>query len=241
MMEIQGYLQTKLYRSDGNQVAMQPFSQKPDYWPNLQEILSVAFLLLAALFFSGCSGRTPTEGATPEDTAVSYVRKMTMDYFAINDNSVEAIQTVELKDLVLVLVQYSGTRRGGRVEICEMVLETEKTQLNSWETKSSAGLCHEINDPIPSIPITTGGSRGNSTPQNPGFSTVYGLVRDPQITKVVVTWADEHVQSVDVQESTYMAAREGGFDMKKVEAFDDQNEIVYTTNQGTSGMNGDKK
>jgi hypothetical protein len=38
-----------------------------------------------------------------------------------------------------------------------------------------------------------------------------------------------------------MAAREGGFEMKKVEAFNDQNMAVYTTSEGTSGMSGDEK
>lgn len=55
------------------------------------------------------------------------------------------------------------------------------------------------------------------------------MIRDPQITKIVVTWEDGQAQSLEVQESAYMAAREGGFDMKKVEAFNSQNELVYTT------------
>ncbi|HSI67680.1 MAG TPA: hypothetical protein VK947_09710 [Planococcus sp. (in: firmicutes)] len=115
------------------------------------------------------------------------------------------------------------------MEICEMVLETEKDQLNGWEPKSGASLCHGVNDPTNSIPVTTGSSHGNSTLQNPGYSTVYGFVRDPQISKVVVTWEDGQIQPVEVQGSTYLAAREGGFNMKKIEAYNDQNEIVYKT------------
>lgn len=154
---------------------------------------------------------------------------MTIDYFAINDNSVKAIQTVEVKDLVLVLGQYSGTRRGGRLEIREMVLETEKAQVIRWKTHSGVSSCHELNDPADTLPVTVASSRKNlPTPDN-GYSAIYGVVRNPQITKVVVMWDDEHVQSVNVLESTYMAAHEGGFDMTKVEAFDDQNELVYTT------------
>jgi hypothetical protein len=49
---------------------------------------------------------------------------------------------------IIVLVQYSGTRFGGDVDICEMVLETKKTQLNSWKVNSGAGICYEVSPVI---------------------------------------------------------------------------------------------
>jgi len=207
----------------------------------------IILLLLAAILLIGWMDKaemevlTPMDARTPEDAAIRYIRKMDTGYFTINSNTVKATQTVALTDLVLVLVQYSGTRRGGGVETCEMVLETEKALLNGWETKTGAGLCHETNDPTNSIPVTIGSSQGNSTLQNPGYSAVYGFVRDPQISKVVVTWEDRQVQPVEVQESTYLTAREGKWSVKRVEAINDQNETVYTTTDGTSGENRDKK
>ena len=222
-MEIQGLLQTKLYRGDG----MQPFSQKANYWPSQQAILSVALLLLAAFLFSGCSEIKPTEIGAPEDTAVGYVREMNMGYFDINDDSVEAIQKIELNNYILVLVQYLGTRHGNGVETCQLVLETGKDKNIHWNTGS--GMCHKINDPTETQPITEGSTRGGSSLQNPGYSTVYGMIRDSQITKIVITWEDGQIQPVEVQKTAYMAAREGGMDIKKAEAFNDQNELVYTT------------
>lgn len=168
---------------------------------------------------------------TPEYAAVRHIREMKTANFTIVSNSVEAIQAVELKNQVLVLVQYSGTRLGGGVDICETVLETQKTQLNGWKVNSGAGLCHEVY-PTNSIPVTTGSSRVQATLQSPGYSTAYGLVRDPQITQVLVTWDDGHTQPVEVQESTYFAVREGGFTIKKIEAYNERHEIVYTTGSG---------
>jgi hypothetical protein len=45
----------------------------------------------------------------------------------------------------------------------------------------------------------------------------------------VVTWEDELAQPVEVRVNAYITAREGEYDLKKVEAFNDQNEVVYTT------------
>jgi len=165
---------------------------------------------------------------TPEYAAVRHIREMKTANFTIVSNSVDAIQAVELKNQVLVLVQYRGTRLGGGVDICETVLETQKTRLNGWKVNSGAGLCHEVN-PANSIPVTSGTSRGYSTPQDPGYSSAYGLVSDPQITKVLVSWEDGHIQPVEVRESTYFAVREGEFTIKKIEAYNDNHEIVYKT------------
>jgi hypothetical protein len=170
---------------------------------------------------------------TPEEAAIRHVREMETANFTIVNNSVEAIQAVALKDQVLVLVQYSGERLGGEVDICETVLETKKTQLNSWQVNSGVGICQEAY-PDNAIPLTAGSSRRQASLQNPGYSTSYGLIRDPQITKVVVTWEDGHLLKVEVRKNTFFAVREGGFDCKKVVAFNNKNEIVYTTDQKTS-------
>jgi hypothetical protein len=208
--------------------------------PNRTHLLPFIFLLLVTtlflllvttlvttLPFSGGSDTHSVLPITPERSAVLHVKKLNIGNFTINKNSVEAIQKIEFNNRVLVLVQYIATRHGNGVENCEVVLETEKDQAIRWNTGS--GMCHKINDPNETTPITVGSTRGGSTPQDPGYTTVYGMIRDPQITQIVVTWEDGNVQPVEVQESAYMAAREGELDMKKVEAFNGQNELVYTT------------
>jgi hypothetical protein len=188
----------------------------------------ITLFLLVAILMSLWWVRTKIGVLTPEDAAVHHVQEMKTGNFTIISNSVEAIQAVALKDQVLVLVQYSGIRPGEGVNICETVLETRKTLLNGWQVNSGAGLCHEAY-PANSIPVTSGGGRGNATLLSPGYSTAYGLVRDPQITQVLVTWEDGHIQTVEVQESTYFAVREGGNTIKKIEAYNGQHELVYTS------------
>lgn len=191
-------------------------------------LLLAAILLMIWLIRTELGALTPRIILTPEEAAVHHVREMETANFTIVSNSVDAIQATALQNQVLVLVQYSGTRPGSGVDICETVLETRKTRLNGWKVINGAGLCHEVN-PANSSPVTSGSSRGQSTPQDPGYSTAYGQVRDPQIIKVVVTWEDGHLQAGEVQESTYFIVREGGFSIKKIEAYNEQHEIVYTT------------
>jgi hypothetical protein len=191
-------------------------------------LLLAAMLLMIWLNRAEIGALTPWIVLTPEDAAVRYVRETITANFTVTGNSVEAAQAVTLKDQVLVLVQYRGTRPGGGVDICETVLETRKTGLNGWKVFNGAGLCHEV-QPANSIPVTSGSSQGHSTSQDPGYTTAYGHVREPQITTVAVTWEDGLLQSVEVQNSTYFAVREGGFSIRKIEAYNGQHEIVYTT------------
>jgi hypothetical protein len=45
----------------------------------------------------------------------------------------------------------------------------------------------------------------------------------------VVTWEDDLVQPANISERTYLAAREGGFHVKKVETYNDLDEIIFET------------
>ncbi len=189
--------------------------------------LFTALILFAAALLSGCSIIDEILPITPERSAVLYVKEMKMANFSIYKESVEAIQMIEISHHELALVHYSGIRHGNGVETREFVLETEKDQTIRWETGS--GMCHSIDDATDAQPITVGTTRSGSIPQDSGYTTVYGMVRDPQITRIVVTWEDELTQPVEVRENTYITAREGEFVLKKVEAFNDLNEVVYTT------------
>ncbi len=154
---------------------------------------------------------------------------MTEAGFHIDPNTVEAIQQVEINDMVVVLVQYSGHRIEGDAELCEIVLKIEKKLLNQWGAKSGAGLCHKINDPLSSVPLSVVSSHDTSTLLERGYSTAFGYLRNEQITKVVVTWEDGQKQQAGVQGSTYLAVREGGLTIEKIETFNSLNEIIYTS------------
>jgi len=190
--------------------------------------ISIGLLLLFSILLGSCSDKPQGVKFTPEETAVQFVKELTTGSYSIYDSSVEAIQTTTVNDMVLVLVQYSGHNVEGGIETCEVVLEIEKSGVNGWKAKNSAGLCHKVNDPTNSVPITVVGSWGNTTFLKQDYSTIFGSIRDSQITRIVITWEDNQIQQAEIHESTYLAAREGRFSTEKIEAFNDQNEIIFT-------------
>lgn len=199
----------------------------------------VAIILLTILFTQNKNDlQNPLSVLTPEETAVRHAKGMTVAGYHIDPNTVKAIQQVEINDMVLVLVQYSGHRIEGDAELCEMVLEIEKKLLNRWEAKGGSGLCHEINDPDNTVPISIVSSYGITTLLERGYSTAFGYLRNEQITKVVVTWEDGLVEPANVSERTYLTAREGGFHIEKIETYNDLGEIIFETNYpNTEGSN----
>lgn len=189
----------------------------------------LALCFLASLLLSGCTGMLPTGAATPEDAAVQYAQKMQMNNFSTNQDSVQATQSAALTNRTLVMVQFTGTRIPGGAETCQFVMENDKARLFGWESHGGSGSCHAENDLEDTQPITAGGSMGGGTTQgDKGYSSAYGMVRDSQITKLRVTWSDGMVQPVGVQSSAYLAARDGKFNMQKIEGLNDQNAAVYT-------------
>lgn len=171
----------------------------------------------------------PLELLTPGETALRHAKVMTVAGYHIDPNTVKVIQQVEINDMVLVLVQYSGHRIEGDAELCEMVLEIDKKLLIQWEAKGGWGLCHEINDPDNTVPISIASGFGTTTFSERGYSTAFGYLRNEQISKVVVTWEDGLVKSANISERTYLTARMGRFHVKKIETYNDLGEIIYET------------
>lgn len=191
-------------------------------------VFGIAAVLLAILLVrNSVEQQNPLSVFSPEGTAVRHAREMTVAGFHIDPNTVEAIQKVEINDMVLVLVQYGGHRIEGDAELCEMVLEVEKKPLNRWEARGGAGLCHEINDPLNTVPIPVVSTYGTTTLLDRSYSTAIGYLWNVQISDVVVTWEDGLIQPASVSARTYMAAREGGFQVEKIETYDNFGEIIF--------------
>jgi hypothetical protein len=90
-------------------------------------VFGVAVILLTILFTQNQNEQQNHPlVTTPGEIAVHHAKGMTVAGYHIDPNTVEAIQQVEINDLALVLVQYSGHQIEGNTELCEMVLELEK-------------------------------------------------------------------------------------------------------------------
>ena len=191
-------------------------------------VFGIAAVLLAILLVrNSIEPQNPLSVLTPEETAVRHAKGMMVAGFHIDPNTVEFIQKVEINDIFLVLVQYSGYKIEGDAELCEMVLEVEKKPLNQWEAKGGAGLCHKINNPLNNVPVSIVSSYGTTTLLDRGYSTAFGYLRDEEIINVVVTWDDGLVQPASVSARTYLTVREGGFYVEKIETYNNFGEIIF--------------
>lgn len=196
----------------------------------LSLVFGVAIILLTILLTQNQNEqKNPLAILTPGETAVRHAKGMTVAGYHIDPNTVKAIQQVEINDKVLVLVQYSGHRIEGDAELCEMVLEVKKKLFNQWETEGGSGLCHENNDPDDTVPISIASSYGVTNLLERSYSTAFGYLRNEQITKVMVIWEDGLEQPANVSERTYLAAREGGFHVEKIETYNDLGEMIFDT------------
>lgn len=186
--------------------------------------------LVAGLAIKSKDQQNPLSVLTAEEVAVGYVQGMTEAGFRLDPNTIEPIQKVEVNGISLVLVQYSGNRIEGTAELCEMAIETDRKFPNQWKARGGAGLCHKINDPENTVPITVVSSYGTSTLLERGYSTAFGYLRDAEITKVVITWDDGLVEPASVQSQTYLTARAGGFHVDLVETYNESGEMIFTSN-----------
>lgn len=203
-------------------------------------LIGLAILLLTASGGYATGVQVSCSDSFPEEAAIRHVREMASPDMAIDMNTVNALQAVKMNDLTLVLVQYSGSRMNGNLELCEIVVETERTLVDQWVSRSSAGLCHEMYDADNSVPMTIISNYGNSTLLHHGYSTACGYIRDTQITQVLITWEDGLVQQAGVESSTYMAAREGDYSLSRIDALNGQDEVVYTSNLGGVQSDGNR-
>jgi hypothetical protein len=178
---------------------------------------------LLALLLASCSAMA----FSPEQAAVEGVQHGSGPDFTINENSIQVLQTQQAGESTLVVVYFTGSRMG-RAEECLYLQETFRNRLGGWSMSSGGGGCSS--GPQGEGAISIGGSissRAGDGTGNHGISGVYGMVYDPQVTSVQVTWADGEVQSSPVVAGSYVVSRPVQMEYTLVEALDEQEQVIY--------------
>lgn len=186
---------------------------------------SLITLLVIAVLVSGCGGMV----FSPAEAAIRHTMDTPLPEFTVNPNSIQVLQQVELGNVVIVLVKFSGTRASTGQEECLFTHGVERTWMGTYQGGGGGGGCSS-QPPDPEtqpISIMSGKSSGRDI-GDPGYSEVSGEVFRDDVTSVIVTWSDGKVEQVDVINGTYLTAREGQFDRSKIEAINADGEVVYT-------------
>lgn len=198
-------------------------------------ILIIAILLL--IFVSAHKKQMRlnhiTSVLSPAEAAVLHIWSMKEADFRLEPGSVDAVQSVNIRGQILILIQYDGFQIGSGARRCEMVAVVKKDIFHRWKVNDGAGLCHHIVELSDSVPITVVGSSSNLALLDGGYSAVHGYVWDPEIAKIALTWNDGLEQEAVIQGSTYLAARDGHFMLQQIETWNDQGQLVFSARPGT--------
>jgi hypothetical protein len=185
--------------------------------------IAVVFILLT-LSLTACG----VTHFSPEAAVTDMILHRQGPDFTVDPDTVQARQTARIEPgVAVVLVTFQGTRANSGPERCVHSYKAERFFLG-WQSGSGGGSCYsdQMNDEIQPMRFS-GGISTSSRPGDPGLSEVSGLVTEPSITQVRLTWKDGRIDEVDVAAETFIITRSGQFEMQKIEGLNDQGEVVY--------------
>ena len=194
--------------------------------------INLCLWLMVAVGMVGCTDRLYKLKQTPEEIAINLAKETDWENFIVSEDSMEAIQTISVHRQDLVLVRFRVEYPEGGVEVCEMLYAIQKFPIYKTKSNTSSGLCHETDDYSNPVPIMVVSSWERTSFFQPAYSTIYGYVRNPDVSKIKITWEDGDSQIIEVKESSYMAVRDGQVAPSKIEVFNRANEIIFTNNMG---------
>ena len=192
--------------------------------PSQALILIIGLLMI--LTFPGC---IPI-AFSPEAAATREALRQKFPDSVIDPGSLQLLQKLEMNDSNFILISFEQNRAKSGRESCLFLYNVQKTRLGGFMPASSGGGCsNERLDPAVS-PMTSGAnsSSGNGN-SDPGYSAANGQVFRDDIEIVQVTWSDDTTQQVDVINKSYIAARTGLFEMKKVEGLSADKKVLYSS------------
>lgn len=189
----------------------------------------LVFTLLGVIMTALLGGCGMELAFTPEAAVAGTVsRSQAMPDFTTDPNSVQILQKQPLGKKYMVLVAFKGVRVNSGPENCLFSYEVVKSPVGGWTAGSGGGGCSGAPVDMEAQPIGITGGSGSGEPGDPGYSQVYGEVFNPKVKTIQVSWSDGTVEKVLPVNSTYFTNRVGQLQWNKVEALDEQGNIIYT-------------
>ncbi len=185
-------------------------------------------MLPALLILSSCQPGGIT--FSPEQAAVAAVQSG-IGKRESRPTNIKELQTVDMDKKIFVLLTFDKVEVG-RLDRCIHVIAVRQARLGLWGAVSGGGGCagrvggtSEITE---EPPIELGsGSSGSSSPTDPGYSYVSGLVHNENIRKARITWEDGITQEVNVVDSSLLAVRTGVANYTGIEGIDSNGNVIY--------------
>ena len=152
--------------------------------------------------------------ASPEDAALDALRKR-VENIRLDLDSVEVHQTKNMGDYVFVQITYQGLDVLGQMQVCETV-EAVQPVSGGWSSTGGGSSCYT--GPVPDEPASV--SAGSFGSGNSGLSYVSGIVNDPEVASIEIVWGDGVVETVEIENESFLAVRQGQQDYRLVRVLD---------------------
>ena len=177
------------------------------------------FCALTLLLLTGCA-------FVPEQAVLQEIQDLDQrwkDMHVLMD-SVAVLQRQEWQGRPVYQVRFEAIRESGQRQECLFVYETHR-RWGWWMIGGAGGGCGPVGGSGTAIDVSWG--RQGAGLSRPALSHVDGLVYDPSVTTVEVTWFDGEEQQGEVINGGYLLLRSGSYEPSQVRALNATGEVVY--------------
>ena len=178
-------------------------------------------LLMVVLFLSGCDTLL---NFSPDRAAVQAIVTSRSPSQEIHHDTIRVLQTQESSPGIVVLTTYLATQENDQMLECLALFNSEKFS-QGWQAFGLGTTCWEVTLEDPN-PISIGMLQNASLDTK--MSYAIGLVFDPDIKLLDITWDDTFSQRIEVIKNSYLAIRAGQSSVASILAYDTKEDLVYT-------------
>jgi hypothetical protein len=187
----------------------------------IKRIFIACLILAASLFLTACR---EILNFSPDRAAVQEIVLNSPPMIEVHRDTIRILQMQEFNPGFMVLATYLATAEADQLSECLALYHAEKG-VEGWNARSQGSGCWPAElmeeDPIQVL-------RGHSRSGIQSSSDVSGLVYDPEIKSIELTWDDGEKQVLDVVKGSFLSVRSGLHELQTINALNQSGERVFS-------------
>jgi hypothetical protein len=188
----------------------------------IKRTIQASLILFAFLLSTACQTLL---SFSPDRAAVQEIVLNSPAMIEVHRDTIRVLQMQEYDQGTLVLATYLANMGEGQLSECLALIYSQKG-LEGWNASSRGSGCWpaELVEDEKPIQVLSGQSRSGAH----SSSDASGLVYDPEIKTIQLTWKDGETQVLEVVKASFLSVRTGMHDLQSVTAIDASGELVYS-------------
>ena len=185
-------------------------------------LIRTSLILVAFLTITACQSLL---SFSPDRAAVQEIVLHSPSMMEVHRDTIRVLQMQEFDPGIMVLATYLTTTEGSQMSECLALFHAQKGA-EGWNARSQGSGCWpaELIEEEPPIQVI----RGQRSSGNQSSSDVSGLVMDPEIKTIQITWQDGESQVLEVVKGSFLSVRSGLHDLQTIDALNEAGELVYS-------------